>query len=244
MKFRDFRLGNAAARREYRTFGDEAELLHPLQALFADLVPALLIDRHVLRNVFGGCLQREVWCLVGKVQKPGAGRLLTCALDEVDGVIGDGIRGVESAFTLQLWSGGETRHHPLVPGVDAIARVEAVKIIEAARGGIEVAYVPLATRKGMVTRWSQHFTERDALVVQTTAIARGLDSFVARAWKRSSAIRSHEANACLMRIQASQQGGARRTATCTVVKLGEAQPVGGQRIQMRRLDFATVATQV
>jgi hypothetical protein len=47
-----------------------------------------------------------------------------------------------------------------------------------------------------------------------------------------------------MGIQPREQRRPRRAATGRVVKLREPQPVGGERIEIRRLDLAAVAAQI
>ena len=54
----------------------------------------------------------------------------------------------------------------------------------------------------------------------------------------------HVADAGLVRVEAGQQAGPGRAAAGGVVELGEPEPAGGERVQVRRADLAAVAAEV
>ena len=92
--------------------------------------------------------------------------------------------------------------------------------------------VPLAAHVGVVAAGLQHLRDRHAAVVEVAGVA------------LRAGVVGEDADAGLVRMQAGQQRGARRAAARGVVELREAQAVGGEAVEVGRVDLAAVAADV
>ena len=184
--------------------------------------------------------------LIGYVEQPRCAGLAHLG-EEIERVVGECVGGEEFAgriLALRL-SRGQADHHARLPRVHRVAAHEAVEVIEAAyRRRHAVAHVPFADGGGMIAGGLEHLRDGDATGVERAAIAGEGFALVARAGETRAAIGGHEADAGLVRIQAGEQRSARRTTPRAVVELREAQPIGGERIEIRCADFTAVTSQV
>jgi len=117
----------------------EAELLHAGEALLSDHVPALLIDLLILIDQVLGGMEREVRGVVGQVQKPRLVLLLAGGVEERQGVVRDGVGGVEGLFPGGGGAaGGQARVLGRIP--EAVEAVDhAVEVFKAAVDGAGLA---------------------------------------------------------------------------------------------------------
>ena len=60
----------------------------------------------------------------------------------------------------------------------------------------------------------------------------------------NAVVARHVADARLVRIKAGEERGAGGTATGGIVELGEAEAVGGEGVEIGRVDLTSVATEV
>ena len=72
---------------------DDAHLVHPLEALFTDLVPTDLVLASVFSDVLGPSMQRVVGRRVEQVENEGL--LVFVFVEALDGVGGEGIGVIE-----------------------------------------------------------------------------------------------------------------------------------------------------
>ena len=211
-------------------------------------VPTVPVVPLVAGDVIRQRVQRPVRRRVGHVQEERrrrGGRLR----HHRHGVIADGVGEV---IGLRLGGGVDepvVAHHVGRVEVAAATAGHAVMGVEAAlhrqrmvrRAGppglgavglVAAADVPLARHHGPVAAALQRLGDRDAVAAQVALVLR--DAVVA----------GHVADPRLVRVQPGEQRGARRTAARAVVRLREAQPRPRQRVQVRRGDLRTVASDV
>ena len=95
-----------------------------------------------------------------------------------------------------------------------------------------VTNMPLTGHRSEVARRVEGFGQRHALIVESPAIARLLP------------VLDHVPDAGLVRVQARQQGGARRTTPRGVIELREPQSTRRECIQMRCRNLRAITTEV
>ncbi len=97
--------------------------------------------------------------------------------------------------------------------------------------------VPFAAHQGLIAGLAQQLGQGDDAVIQVAFVARFADQFRGQRF-------GHGANTGDVVIGAGQQHRARRRAGRCGVEIGQAQAVLGQRIEVRRSDFAAERTDV
>ena len=202
--------------REGGFFVDETELLHAFETFLTDDVPALSVGFDVGRGEFWRGLDREVGGLEGDVEEPGGFFGFGAGdVEEVERVVGDGVGGeVGAGLIVALGvAGGESDHHRRVPGIDGVTVCEAVELVEASGDGAGVVDVPLSASVGAVTGGVEDLGQSDATVGEMASVTRQLT------------IAHEPADAGLMRVEAGEQAGSRRTAARAVVEGRKAEPV-------------------
>ena len=122
----------------------------------------------------------------------------------------------------------------------------AVEAVEAALqrpvvlvGGIlrirNLGHMPLACHVGRVAGCFQRFGDGDGVLAQFARVGRA---------DFRAVIVHHVADTRLMRVKAGQQSRTRRAAAGGVVELREAHAALRQRVDVRRVDLAAIATHV
>ena len=96
----------------------------------------------------------------------------------------------------------------------------------------DIGDMPFADGVALITRGFQGLGNRDAALVQVAGVTFELP------------VLHHVPDARLMRIEAGEQRGTRGAAAGRVVELREPQAALCQRVQIRRVDLAAVATDV
>ena len=207
----------------------DLERLHPPPALVAEGVPAGQVGRAVRGDVRGRRLHGEVRRGERQVlQERRLGRLRRVLRQALDGVVGDGRRGVVP----RLRVGG--RQRLAVLGVEfrrevPVVVVQAVRVVEPVRQRLAV-HVPLARVVRPIPERLEQFRE------QSRPVRPGA--------RRAALDAGHGVAADLLGVIAGENGGARRPAPGRVRELREPQPVRGQRVEVRRGDLAAVTPEV
>ncbi len=161
-------------------------------------------------------------------------RVLAALVDEIERVIGDGVRRVKLSGWIRMHrSRREKSHHVRIPRIHRIARIKPVKPVETARGRKHVAHVPFARHERLVAGLFQNLGKGDATVVELSHVAGQL-----------AVAAGHQSDAGLLGIEPGEQGGPGRTAARAVIKLREAQTTASQRIEIGRVDFAPVTAEI
>ncbi len=219
----------------------DAPLDELVEALRAQRVPALVEAALVLRDVLVVRVQRPVRRGVGDVveeRRPGG--LALVLLDVGDGLVADRVGVEEGVVGLRLVL------DVLVAARERIGIVEAARADDGAEELVEAALqrpgvggfgqaardVPLAAHVRLVAVALERLRDGDAALVQVAGVALG------------TRVVGEDADAGLVRVQAGQHRRPRRAAARGVVELREAQPVGGEAVEVRRLDLAAVAADV
>ena len=227
---------------------DQAGLDLPIEPLLPQLVPTDLVFSTVLRDVVLEGLQGPVRGGVGKIKKGRA--LLACLLllEKTDGVIGEGIGGVEG-FVRRAFRIGQLlvpeRNVTRTDGVKEAGgpRNAAIVFLETPLEGPAVprivAQVPLASHQCCVVMALEGFRYGDAPAVEIALVG---------GWSPFSPVASrglgHMPDADLVRMEPGHQGGPGGAASSAVVELGEAHASLGQSVEVRGVDFPAMVTEV
>ena len=154
--------------------GQQAQTAQTRLSLLPDRIPAFQIDFHVVIDAFAGGLQREMRGVVCHVQEE---RFMQFARPggEVDGVVGDDIRGVK--FAPGILPPGRRFGQPDVTfgiPVGHGAVEESVEIVEpTVYGGVCLSHVPFACHGGMITGRSERFGDGEVVVLTIAPVALG-----------------------------------------------------------------------
>ena len=186
----------------------------------------------------GGGVRRTKW-------KKGFVFVLSAVLvDELHGVVGDGV-GVVEALVLDRLLGDVG-----VVESEGLGRVEVPRSGDGAEEAVEttlarpvvfvllvlharlVGDVPFAGHVGGVAVELEGLGQGDALFIEVAAVARLFP------------IGLHASHARLVRVETGEQGGAGGTAAGTVVELGEDDALLSHAVERRRLDLGAEATDV
>ena len=92
--------------------------------------------------------------------------------------------------------------------------------------------MPLAGHVGAIACRLEGFRNGDAVAIQISAVT------------IKAVIAHHVTDSCLVRVEPCEQRGAGGAATAGVVKLGEANPVLGESVEMGCLNFPAIASDV
>ncbi len=203
----------------------EPKFLLLLPTSLPDFIPALKVSRPVTLDVLGQGMQREVRSGESEVVKEGfIGMLLGMFLQDINGMIGDGVSHVKLrtdrcgrlslVIEIMEFQAEETMVIDVVGTVKASSQRQAVnmpftRVIRAVTG-----------------RLKHHWQEM---------CPRGTITF----FNTGQIVSAH-----LLSIISGQKRGAGRPATGSVVELGKAQAVLGQTIQVGSIDFPTIAAQI
>jgi hypothetical protein len=165
--------------------------------------------------------------------------------EEVEGVIGKGVGGIEGAwlavFGGGIGAGGAILGPARVIGFFLPAGIKAsehpVEFVEAAVGGFDVELVvevPFADHESVVTGGAEDFGESHGVGLESATIAGEL----------RSAVVGHRANAGLVGVEPGEERGTGGTAPGGVIELRETEAVIGEGIEGWGLDFAAVTAEV
>ena len=209
--------------------GDDAHLPDPPPTIPANFIPVAAIPLPVAGDVRGQGVEGKVGRGEGQVVQEGpAAEFRGMLLEDPDGMIGDGGRGVVAA------AGLDGRQFAIVLPVDL--GIEEPSLVAQVVGPVESAGhrhpvdVPLPRVVGAVPEGPEHIGKQ-AGPGRTFALASTGDA--------RQLVASH-----LLGVVTGQQGGPSGPAPRRVVELGETQAAPGQSVQVRRLDLAPVAPEI
>ena len=205
-----------------------------LQTLFAQDVPAFGEAAFVLGDVFRFGVEGVMRGGVGQVVEKRAAAFGATA-DGINGVIGEGVGGVEivgelgDAFVV-VAEGPDFPTFELgvgLVGIEEIAAAvpEAVRLLETPVVGESAglaAVVPLPTHARGIAREAEALAEGDHVFREELFLP-----LAAVAW-----------------VEPGEEGSTRRGALGVVVELRELHPLGGESVDVRRVDLAPVAADV
>ena len=158
-------------------------------------------------------------------------------LNELHGVIGEGIRHVERTVvgrSVRLVPQGHRAGRVQLEVVGTAADQSEVLVEAPVRRPVRALLpdMPLAGHQRGVAGVLEDFGNRDAVVVQKPLV------------RRHPEIADHVADTGLMGIETGQQGRPCRAAAGRVVELSEAQALGRERVQVRGRDLPAVAADI
>lgn len=230
--------------------GEKTELLELGDAGVADGGVAVVVFAFVLGDVLGQGMHGPVGGGVGDVVEEGlVGVAFRVFADVADGVVGDGVGVVPGAVGLVVGIvlGGD---EGVVAGEgvgveEGTGAVDgAVEAVEASLAWPVVAVgfavfgfgdggdVPFAGHVGAVAGRLESLGDGEALGVEIAAVG------------GEAVVTGHMTDACLMRVEAGEEGASRRAAAAGVVELREAEAVAGELVEVGRVDFAAIASDV
>ena len=205
-----------------------------LEAVFAQDIPAFGEAAFVLGDVFRFGVEGVMRGGVGQVVEKRAAAFGVTA-DGINGVIGEGVGGVEivgelgDAFVV-VAEGPDFPTFELgvgLVGIEEIAAAvpEAVRLLESSvvwEGSRFAAVVPLPTHARGIAREAEALAEGDHVFREELFLP-----LAAVAW-----------------VEPGEEGSTRRGALGVVVELRELHPLGGEAVDVRRVDLAAVAADV
>jgi len=228
--------GLGRPRRELVIWADDPHLLHPLEALLADDIPADLELSAVLGDILGPGVQRVMGRGIREIEQKRF-VLAVVFVEPLDRVSGEGIGGVEVLVGIGIAHDHFVFDRPPPHAVLSLAarrpfafprfeaRIEevaaaigqSVVAVEAASGW-QRALMPLAGDQRAVAGVAQDFAKCGPMFQVVVSDRVGIVS--------------------------GEQLGASRVALGRVVELGETQAMFGQHVDVRRLDLAAITTDV
>ena len=224
----------------------QAELLQFFQTGFADRCVAVVILAFVFCYILREGVERPVGCGVGGVEEKRFFRALDgVLLEEGDRVVGDRIGVVKTLrLVFRIVLGRDVLVTP-AKGYGIVERAGtddgSVKFVEASlhrptidhlHGFPMARNMPFPGHVGLVAGGAQDFGNRRGVLVDAAAIG------------GQAEIALHVADARLVGMKTCQQAGASGAAAPGIVELGETDALGGEAVEVRRLDLAAVATQI
>ena len=242
-----------ALREEILLSGEDAQLLDSLVTPVADDLPADLIGILVLFDVLGQGVQGPVGRRVGEVEEEGL-VVLGVFVHVADGSLREVVRHVIpfGDFAHRLLAVHEAERVEVVH--HAVNR--AVELLEAAVGGVvdlvgellvvnvvgepfalvgaqgRLGDVPFADHARVVTRAAEHFGDGHGVLRQRAAVSGQV------------VVEGHPADSGLMLVKSREQRRPGGAAAAGVVEVVEAQTLGCQPVEVRGMDFTSVAPDV
>ena len=187
-------------------------------------------------------MQGPVGRIVGQIKEKGFFLFHPSLANEAHGHVGESVGGVKPRPWIEgvIHEGqppGRLRIHEVrSSGDDSEIFVKAP--LQRPIVGVMIPQVPLARHQGVIATCLKHLGQSGALLVEVALVrlighgARGFRGF------------GHVPNPCLVRVKPCHEAGSRGAASAGIIKLGETQAALSQRVEMRRANFPSVATDV
>ena len=189
-------------------------------------------------------MQRPVRRGIGEVEEKRPVIPIVGFHDELNGVVGERVRGVVIPLRLDRLIAKRQPTTPLrpkeirCPGNDPVVAVEPA--LKRPLLFAVIADVPLAGHQRVVAPWLEDLRDRDAFTVEKTAKTR--DAAIVRLGLGRCV--GHVPDPGLMRMQPGEQRRPRWAAAAGVVKLGEPEAIGGELVEVRSFDLPAVAADI
>ena len=242
-----------ALRKEIFLSGEDAQLFDPLVTLVADGLPADFVGVLILLDVLRQGMQRPVGRRVGEVEEEGL-VVLRIFVHIADGLLRKVVRHVIpfGDFAYGLFAFHEAERVEIVH--HAVNR--AVELFESAVGRVvdfvgellvvnmvgqpfalvgaqgRLGDVPLSDHARVITRFAERLGDRHGVLRQRAAVSRQV------------VVEGHPADAGLMLVKTREQRRAGRAAAARIVESVETQAFGCQPVEVRGVDFTSVAADV